>query len=166
MFVILFILFAAAIFLLGANVNSTSEPDNTGDNAPDTGTTGGGYSGGCGPQPPAPSVAIFNFAAAIATAEGSNPEWNNPGDLTISFGYPTVGAANSAGVLKFANCVDGWNALYHQLSAIQNGTSRYKLTDSLASFGLGYAGGDSNWAVNVAAALGTTPNALLGELLT
>jgi hypothetical protein len=120
----------------------------------------------CGDQPPAPSQEIFDVAAAIALAEGSNPDWNNPGDLTISFGYPTVGTANSAGVLKFQNCADGWNALYKQLSAIVSGNSRYSLSDSIADFGAGYSGGDPNWAVNVARELQTTPDAPLGSVLT
>jgi hypothetical protein len=116
-------------------------------------------------QPPAPSQQIFSLASAIALAEGSNPEWNNPGDLTISFGYPTIGVANSAGVLKFHSCEDGWNALYKQLSAIVNGTSRYSLDTSLAMFGVGYSGGDQNWAINVARALGVSTETTLGEIL-
>lgn len=116
------------------------------------------------PTPPTP--AIGSLANAIALAEGSNPAWNNPGDLTISFGYPTSGAVNSAGVLQFVNPHDGWNALYKQLLAIQNGNSRYKLTDTLADFGMGYSGGDPNWAVNVASALGIDPSTQLGEILT
>jgi hypothetical protein len=118
------------------------------------------------PQPPAPSPQIFSVAAAIALAEGSNPEWNNPGDLTISFGYPTDGIVNSAGVLKFQNCEDGWNALYKQLSAIVNGNSRYSLDITLSMFGEGYSGGNPDWAVNVARALGVSENTTLGEILT
>lgn len=117
-------------------------------------------------QPDAPSPAILAVANAIALAEGSPAEWNNPGDLTISFGYPTVGVANSAGVLKFQNITDGWNALYKQLSAIVNGSSRYSLNDSLATFGIGYSGGDPNWSANVAKALGVDPGASLGSILT
>lgn len=118
------------------------------------------------PQPPAPSPQIAALAAAIAVAEGSDPDWNNPGDLTISFGYPTNGVANSAGVLKFANGTDGWNALYRQLSAIVNGTSRYTLDTTLAAFGLGYSGGDPNWAKNVGNELGVSPDTTLGDILT
>jgi hypothetical protein len=117
-------------------------------------------------QPPAPSQEIFDVAAAIAKAEGSNPDWNNPGNLTTAFGYPTLGTVNSDGVLKFQSAVDGWNALYHQLSLIVSGNSRYSLTDTIATFGQGYSGGDPNWAVNVATELQTTPNATLGSVLT
>lgn len=116
-------------------------------------------------QPPAPSSAIAAFAAAIAVAEGSNPDWNNPGDLTASFGYSTSGPVNSAGVLQFDNCEDGWQALYAQLSAIVRGGSRYTLNDTIASFGIGYSGGDPNWAKNVANALGVDPNTQLSEVL-
>lgn len=116
-------------------------------------------------MPPAPSPQIAQVAQAIARAEGSPVEWNNPGDLTISFGYPTLGTANSAGVLKFTNAADGWNALYKQLLAIVNGGSRYTLQDTIATFGNGYSGGDPNWAVNVASFLGVTPDTPLGDIL-
>lgn len=117
-------------------------------------------------QPPAPTQEIFDVAAAIAKAEGSNPDWNNPGDLTISFGYPTLGTVNADGVLKFQNHLDGWNALYKQLQSIISGGSRYTLQMTLAEFGQGYSGGDANWAKNVALELQTTPNATLGSILT
>jgi hypothetical protein len=146
MIIILLILGAAALFVLASNSNSSSTPAST---------------------PFAPSPQIAKFAQAIARAEGSNPAWNNPGDLTISFGYPTFGAVNSAGVLRFQNPGDGWAALYHQLSAIVNGSSRYSLTDdTIASFGQGYSGGDANWAVNVSNYLGVTPDTPLNEVLT
>lgn len=137
---ILALLLVAALYLLGLHV------------------------GHCDP-PPAPSESILAMAKAIAVAEGSDPDWNNPGDLTLSFGFPTLGTANSAGVLKFQNCADGWQALYKQLEAIVNGNSRYSLSDTIASFGLGYSGGDSNWAVNVANELGVTPDTQLSDVL-
>jgi hypothetical protein len=120
------------------------------------------------PQPPAPSQEIFDLASAIAVAEGSDPDWNNPGDLTYAFGYPTLGTANSAGVLKFQNCADGWYALYHQLGLIVSGGSMYTLDTTLADFGMKYSGGDPNWATNVAKALGggITPGNSLGDILT
>lgn len=117
-------------------------------------------------QPPAPSPQIGQMAAAIAQAEGSNPAWNNPGSLTASFGYATTGVGNSAGVLIFATCTDGWNALYAQLSAIVSGNSRYGLDTTLASFGMSYSGGDPNWAKNVASLLGVSTNTTLGSVLT
>lgn len=143
--ILVVVLIAAALILLGGNLLSDSPA--------------------C-PQPPAPSPKIAALAAAIAKAEGSPTDWNNPGDLTAAFGYPTNGVANSAGVLKFQNCIDGWNALYKQLSAIVGGTSRYTLNMSLADFGLGYSGGDPNWSANVAANLGVDPSTSLGDILT
>lgn len=143
MIAILLILAAAAILFIGGTL-STSH----------------------GEQPPAPSPAIAAFAAAIARAEGSNPDWNNPGDLTRSFGYATAGVANSAGVLKFQSSADGWNALYKQLQAIVNGSSHWSLDTTLADFGIGYSGGDPNWSVNVANALGVSADTSLGDILT
>lgn len=119
----------------------------------------------CGPQPAPPSLGVGNMAAAIAQAEGSNPAWNNPGDLTLSFGFPVSGVMNSAGVLAFQNCNDGWNALYKQLLAIVNGSSRYSLDDTIATFGQGYSGGDPNWAANVSAALGVSADTPLRNVL-
>lgn len=121
---------------------------------------------GCTPQPPAPSPGIGAVANAIAYAEGSNPAWNNPGDLTASFGFPTTGTVNSAGVLAFASCADGWNALYAQLQLIIQGGSRYSLADTIRSFGQGYSGGDPNWATNVSAQLGVSPDTPLSGVLT
>ena len=121
---------------------------------------------GCTPQPSAPSAGIGAVANAIAFAENSNPAWNNPGDLTTSFGFQTVGVVNSAGVLSFARCADGWNALYAQLQLIVSGGSRYSLGDTIRSFGQGYSGGDPNWAANVSAQLGVSPDTPLSEVLT
>ena len=56
------------------------------------------------------SDSVVKFANAIKVAEGSNPLWNNPGDLKFADGYPTHGFANSEGVLLFNNAEDGWNA--------------------------------------------------------
>ena len=118
------------------------------------------------PPPPAPSPQILAMAQAIQVAEGSPAEWNNPGDLTASFGYPTNGTGNSAGVLIFVNCEDGWNALYKQLEAIVNCTSSHYSTDqTLAQMGLTYSGGDPNWAKNVAASLGVSTDTQLGDIL-
>lgn len=117
-------------------------------------------------RPTAPSPQIDAMALAIQKAEGSKSSWNNPGDLTKSFGFATTGVANSAGVLIFATSDDGWNALYAQLSAIVNGNSHYTLDTTLADFGSGYSGGDPNWAVNVANALGVGTDATLGDVLT
>lgn len=129
---------------------------------------GGGGAVSSGNIPPAPSQEIADVAQAISVAEDSDPAWNNPGSLTAPLGFPTVGVANSEGVLKFATTADGWNALYKQLSSIVQGTSRYNLGMTLADFGMTYSGGDPNWAVNVANALGggITPSNTLGDILT
>ena len=119
------------------------------------------------PQPGGVSNKVYAFATAIAKAEGSNPAWNNPGDLTLAFSYPTSGKANSAGVLKFNNSADGWSALYKQIALIVNGGSAYyDLTTTLEDFGNLYSGGDPNWAVNVASALGVSTDTPLGSILT
>jgi hypothetical protein len=113
----------------------------------------------------APSDKVKRLAEAISVAEGSPFGWNNPGDLTKSFGYATLGVGNSAGVLKFATPQDGWNALYAQLNAIILGQSHWSLDTTLEDFGLGYSGGDSNWAVNVANQLGIDTSVTLREIL-
>lgn len=143
MIVILALILAAAVFLLGGILGTSH-----------------------GPMPPAPSAAIAAVAAAIAKAEGSNPDWNNPGDLTKSFGFPTAGVANSAGVLKFQSSDDGWRALYAQLQLIVSGGSHWTVDTTLEAFGLGYSGNDPNWAVNVAKYLGVDTNTSLGDILT
>lgn len=142
-------LIAAAGILIGANLGDDTTPN--------------------APQPAGDGVPpkVAALAAAIAKAEGSNPDWNNPGDLTLSFGYPTSGKVNSAGVLRFNNSVDGWNALYKQINLIiSGGSAYYDLTTTLEDFGNGYAGGDPNWAVNVARTLGVDTSATLGSILT
>ena len=145
-FLLIALLVAAGIFI-GGNLGDDNTPN--------------------APQPIAPSPGIQAMAKAIAKAEGSNPDWNNPGDLTLAFGYPTNGKANSAGVLKFVNSVDGWSALYKQLQLIVSGNSAYySLDTTLAEFGDGYSGGDVNWAVNVARTLGVSTDATLGSILT
>lgn len=116
-------------------------------------------------RPAAPNAAIGAFALAIAFAEGSPAAWNNPGDLTKSFGFPNEGPQNKDGVLKFATAADGWNALYAQLQLIASGKSRYCLCTTLCAFGQGYAG-DCNWANNVASQLpGVSSDTTLGEIL-
>lgn len=117
-------------------------------------------------QPAAPTDQIFSFASAIAKAEGSPSSWNNPGDLTLSFSYPTIGVGNSAGVLIFQSVTDGWNALYKQLQDIADGNSRHSVSDTLEAFGLSYSGGDPNWAINVGRFLNVDPSSTtLGDIL-
>lgn len=105
---------------------------------------------------------IQSIAQAIATAEGFGVAGaiptvrNNPGDITDG----------SGNILTFANAADGWNALYNLLQNIQAGTSKYYNTGmSWVQMGQIYAGGDPNWAVNVAASLGVDPNDTVGDYL-
>jgi hypothetical protein len=121
----------------------------------------GGASGSSGNQ------YVDALAQAIASAENSNTAWNNPGDLTQSFGFATNGTVNSAGVLQFATSAGGWNALYAQIQAILDGTSRYSLDTSISDFASGYTGGDNaaGWAATVAGALGVSTDTTLGQVL-
>jgi hypothetical protein len=121
--------------------------------------------------PPSPTQGIFFLAQAIAVAEGSPADWNNPGDLTKTFGFnASAGPQNADGVLKFDTIQDGVGALYAQLSLILNGGSMYSTNTSLSDFGASYAG-DPNWAGNVASAysnISGTPvstDSSLGDLL-
>ena len=119
--------------------------------------------------PAAPNDAVGALAHAIAVAEGSPSDWNNPGDLTEgdASGYQLQTDAdgnllkNSAGVVRFANLADGVNALYRKLQHIQDGISRvYSQGLSLAQFAQIYTGGDnaSSWANTVANLLGLDAN--------
>ena len=108
---------------------------------------------------------VLKFAKAISVAEGSDPAWNNPGDMTISLGFPTDGVVNSEHVLRFVNLVDGWHVLYHQCYLMLSGLSNvYKLTDSISQVGLKYSDGDPDWAMNVANYLGVPTSTTLARL--
>ena len=110
---------------------------------------------------------VVKLAKAIAKAEGSNPAWNNPGDLTgIDRGsFPVTGVVNQEGVWKFLNPEDGWNALYMKVNRMLAGKSAvYSLDMTLDQVGIRYSGGDFNWAKNVAAALGVPESTTLREL--
>ena len=110
---------------------------------------------------------VVKFALAIKTAEGSNPDWNNPGDLTgaDAGAYKTCGIANSEGVLKFANAEDGWNALCFKINRMLSGKSSVYTHDmTLQAVGMKYSHNDPNWSKNVAAALGVPETITLSEL--
>lgn len=108
----------------------------------------------------------IRLANAIKRAEGSNPEWNNPGDLTFNaLSFETAGVANSEGVLKFVNAQDGWDALCHQCALMLTGQSHvYNLEMTLEEVGMKYSDGDPNWGKNVASFLGVPITTTLGEL--
>lgn len=112
------------------------------------------------------------LAQAIADAEGFGPSGNlptranNPGDITDK-GYPgdTGQTLGSAGVVVFDTVEHGWQALYAKITRwLNGGSSEYPLSDSLATVGLKYSGGDPNWSANVAASLGVDPSVTLGEI--
>jgi hypothetical protein len=111
---------------------------------------------------PASTNPLVNlFANAVAKAEGffspgSLPSrTNNPGDINTYTGrttsYPTTQA--------------GWDALTNQVELMLGGSAVYNPTMTLAQAGAIYSGGDPNWAKNVAASLGVSVNATLGQIL-
>jgi hypothetical protein len=100
------------------------------------------------------SPQVLQLAKAISVAEGSPPEWNNPGDLTgtDAGSFATNGTGNLEGVWRFCNAVDGWMALWVKVDRMLSGKSRvYPLHFTLEDVGRIYSGGDPNWARNVAA---------------
>lgn len=113
--------------------------------------------------PQAPNDLVGNLAVAIAKQEGSNSKYNNPGDILDTYSYATNGTFG-AGIPIFTSLADGVNALYTKLANIQNGgSSTYPLSLTFNQFGALYSGGDSNWAINVAASLGVSPDSTLGD---
>lgn len=130
---------------------------------------GGTLMGSNAPQ--AGGTGLDQLMSAIATAEGSleaHPDWNNPGDLTKSFGFSNSGPQNSDGVLAFNTLADGWGALRAQLQLIADGGSHvYAASDSILDMGYKWAGESQGgaWASNVAAALGVDPSTPIGDFL-
>jgi len=119
---------------------------------------------------------VDQLAQAIATAEGFfNPDPNviprrahNPGNLTKSFGFTTLGTANSEGVLIFSSDDDGWSALKGQATGMLTGGSHvYSPTMTLAQIARIYTGGDQSgfWATNAARVLGISPDQTLVDFL-
>lgn len=108
------------------------------------------------------------LAAAIAKAEGYGTPGaiptvaNNPGDLALGDqGYGTMGA----GITVFPDLSSGIAALENQVTKMTTGTSHvYTPDETLADAGNTYASGDSNWASNVASALGVPTSTTLGSL--
>jgi hypothetical protein len=119
---------------------------------------------------PSPGSGVQRLAQAIATAEGfysagSRAARNhNPGDMTqdligkgIGFDGPFV---------KYSNDADGWADLYAQIQLWQSGASNYADSSStiedLSDF---YTTTDkTNWAANVAHALGVSIDATVGQV--
>lgn len=108
---------------------------------------------------------LKNFARAIASAEGFGVPGaiptiaNNPGDLKL--GGDTIN-----GISVFATADEGWSKLYRQIALIVSGSSNYYNLDmSIAEMGRIYAGGDENWATNVARYLNVSRDAKLWEVI-
>lgn len=111
---------------------------------------------------------IDALANAIASAEGSNPDINNPGDLTAGDFDPSnvTGTFNSAGVAIVDTVENGWAALTNKLSNILNGSSSVYSPDmTISQFAQTYTGGDNSdaWANTVSSQLGVTPDTTLGD---
>ena len=108
---------------------------------------------------------MSSVANAIASAEGYGIPGaiptlaNNPGDLVLgNQGNGTLGN----GITVFSTPQAGFNALNNQINLITSGQSSvYSPSETIAQIGNTWSGGDPNWANNVAAGLGTTPNSTL-----
>lgn len=158
----LYLIGAAVLFFIGWSKTDAAASVGFGDDHPvDDGVIG------MGPQSSIP-FNIIKLAQAIARAEGFYQggtsvqssttvpgKANNPGDLKFGdVGYGTI----DNGITIFRNATDGWTALYNQLMRVANRNSKYYTPDeSFASFGNTWAGGDPNWAINVSASLGASP---------
>lgn len=111
---------------------------------------------------------ISALSTAIANAEGSNPDINNPGDLTTGDvpAEQTTGVFNSAGVAIIDTIENGWTALRNKLENIFNGNSSVYSPDmTISEFAQTYTGGDNadGWAQSVADSLGVTPDTTLAD---
>jgi hypothetical protein len=111
---------------------------------------------------------VVRMVYAITKAENSPPEWNNPGDLTgeDALDFKTEGIMNSAGVLKFANPVDGAAALTIKVQRMLTGCSKvYPLSTTMMQLAVKYTGGDNpaSWAYVVCRELGVEANTTLEE---
>jgi hypothetical protein len=114
------------------------------------------------------SEPIKRFARAVAAAEGYGIPGaiptiaNNPGDLVIPGWSPTLGA----GIAVFDSDDYGWSRLYRQLALVISGQSSYYYLDmSIADMGRTWAGGDLNWARNVARNLNVSTDTPLWQVL-
>jgi len=116
------------------------------------------------------SVQIDKLADAIAFAEGfyvagSRPQRNNnPGDLTLSLGFPTTGMDDI--YVIFATIEAGWAALKKQVELMLTNQSRiYTSNMTIFEVAQHYTTTDvSTWAANVAARLGVSPFSKISEI--
>ena len=106
---------------------------------------------------------INKIAHAIAVAERGAAEIasgnilnNNPGDIEDGAGHLVV----------YPTLDDGWNALLHQVALFFGGSAHYNPTMSINQVAQIYVGTSDwpNWANNVAAILGVSPDTALNQL--
>lgn len=113
---------------------------------------------------------VNKFARAIANAEGfflkgSRPQRNhNPGDLTRDTTGKSVGM--DEGYVRYANDVDGWEALYKQVRLMFTGASSYyNRTMTILEVAKLYTSTEQpEWAGNVAKYLGVTIDTKLEDI--
>jgi hypothetical protein len=108
------------------------------------------------------SYGVLALADAITVAEGSDPRYNNPGDIKVAdWTGPTFGAEH---IPVFNSPTEGRNRLYAQLTLIETGRSHYyQRSMTLADMGRVWAG-DDHWAANVASRLGVPVTTTLEEI--
>lgn len=120
------------------------------------------------------STAIQNFAQAISFAEGFGVAGaiptlaNNPGDMIVPAATGATGKTlGSEGITVFDSVQNGWNALYHQLQLIVNGSSHvYSLSDTIDSMAAKWTNTQASaWSANVASYLGVPSSTSLSSLL-
>lgn len=110
---------------------------------------------------------IKRLALAIAQAENSPPDWNNPCDISDTFGFPNRGPMNPEDVTGFNSLTNGWLAAYHKFWLALTGKSAiYKPTMTIAEMAVPYAGKDQAavWAKNVAEFLGVPVDTPIAEV--
>lgn len=113
---------------------------------------------------------IPRIAEAIAYAEGfyvdgSRPRRNNnPGDLTRSLGFSTMGLDGI--YIIFSTLQDGWNALYKQVELIlTNRSGVYTSEMTILDVAQRYTTTQPvEWAQNVAVRLGVTVDTKISEV--
>jgi len=113
---------------------------------------------------------VERIARAIATAEGffvqgSRPQRNNnPGNLTATFGYQTMGTDGPFPI--FATEAAGWAALKDQIRMMLDGSSaHYQPTMSILEIARTYTATEQDaWANNVANELGVSINTPLYQV--
>jgi hypothetical protein len=166
-----------AIFVLTPGIASGDTGTDVSDDSDEGSPGASSNDGGLLTQPyvnAASDPKTVQLAQAIALAEGFNVagsvpnRGNNPGDLTVSFGYPTAGTLNSAGVLKFNSASDGWNALYQQVAnMLYGGSAIYSPAMTFLQVAEKWTGGDNPtaWATIVAGELGLATNNTLADYL-